>query len=291
MTNGKLALLLAVLGGMAFASPAGAAERKVDPTFLYRDSNKAVERPSDMTTASCHYKPLFGAGAEATPVLGSIARYGIVDIDPKGACKPVQYADEEQLYVVLKGSGEAKYGAEKVDLKTEDFLYLPATLSHGLVNTSAAPMRVVVMGFHTKGFRKAPLPARPLKDNIANVPPELVGGHPDSAKFRLLLGDAPQTRNRINVGYVVTSLFVMEIDAAGTNFPHHHADAEEIYLILDGHGEQVAGEARRSAKPGDAYFYRLNATVGYYSAKGVKSRILCVRSFSPYGNKAAAAKK
>lgn len=291
MTNGKLALLLAALGGMVFASPAGAAERKIDPTFLYRDSNKAVERPSDITTASCHYKPLFGAGAEAMPVLGSIARYGIVDIDPKGACKPVQYADEEQLYVVLKGGGEAKYGAEKVGLKTEDFLYLPATVSHGLVNTSAAPMRVVVMGFHTKGFRKASLPARPLKDNIANVPPELVGGHPDSAKFWLLLGDAPQTRNRINVGYVVTSLFVMEIDAAGTNFPHHHADAEEIYLILDGHGEQVAGEARRPAKPGDAYFYRLNATVGYYSAKGVKSRILCVRSFSPYGNKAAMAKK
>jgi mannose-6-phosphate isomerase-like protein (cupin superfamily) len=226
-------------------------------------------------------------GAEVTPVLGSVARYGIVEIDPKGACKPVQYADEEQLYVVLKGAGEAKYGAEKVGLKTEDFLYLPATVSHGLVNTTSAPMRVVVMGFHTKGFRKGALPARPLKDNIANVPPEFVGGHPDSAKFRLLLGDAPQTRNRFNAGYVVTSLFVMEIDPGGTNFPHHHPDAEEVYLILDGHGEQVAGETRRPAKPGDAYFYRLNATVGYYSAPGAKSRILCVRSFSPYGNKAA----
>lgn len=79
----------------------------------------------------------------------------------------------------------------------------------------------------------------------------------------------------------------MEIDPAGTNFPHHHPDAEEIYLIVDGHGEQVAGGGtdgianRRPAKPGDAYFYRMNATVGYYSAPGVKSRILCVRSFDP----------
>ena len=79
----------------------------------------------------------------------------------------------------------------------------------------------------------------------------------------------------------------MEIDPSGTNFPHHHPGMEEIYLVMDGHGDQVAGEgpdgvaARHPAKPGDAYFYRMNATVGYYSAPGVKSRILCVRSFNP----------
>jgi uncharacterized RmlC-like cupin family protein len=79
----------------------------------------------------------------------------------------------------------------------------------------------------------------------------------------------------------------MEIDPGGTNFPHHHANAEEIYLVLSGHGDIVAGEGvdgiegRRPAKPGDAYFYRLNATVGYYSAPGVHSGILCVRSYYP----------
>lgn len=278
----------AVLGGLLVAlAPAAAAEREIDPTFLYRDSNTAPEKPSDITTATCHYHPLFGMGAKQTKVLGSVARYGIVDIDPHGACAPVQYPGEEQLYVVLKGNGEAGYGAGKVALKTEDFLYLPATVKHGLANPTAAPMKVVVMGFHTKGFPSGPLPAHPLKDNIGNVPIEHVGGHPDSSHFRLLTGDAPQTRNRFNVGYVVTSLFLMEIDPSGTNFPHHHPDMEEIYLVLDGHGEQVAGggtdgiAGRRPAKPGDAYFYRRNATVGYYSAPGVKSRILCVRSFDP----------
>jgi mannose-6-phosphate isomerase-like protein (cupin superfamily) len=276
------------LGGLLFAlAPAGAAEREIDPTFIYRDSNTAPEKPADITTATCHYRPLFGIGEKQAPVLGSIARYGIVDIDPHGSCASVQYPDEEQLYVVLKGDGEATYGTEKVGLKAEDFLYLPATVQHGLANPTASPMKVVIMGFHTKGFPSGPLPAHPLKDNIQNVPIEFVGGHPDSSHFRLLTGDAPQTRNRFNVGYVVTSLFLMEIDPSGTNFPHHHADAEEIYLILDGHGEQVAGEgadgiaARRPAKPGDAYFYRMNATVGYYGAPGVKSRILCVRSFNP----------
>jgi len=101
--NGKRLQVAAMLCGCALMlSPAGAAEREIDPTFIYRDSNVAPERPSDITTATCHYRPLFGVGEKQTPVLGSVARYGIVDIDPHGACAPVQYEDEEQLYVVLK---------------------------------------------------------------------------------------------------------------------------------------------------------------------------------------------
>jgi mannose-6-phosphate isomerase-like protein (cupin superfamily) len=79
----------------------------------------------------------------------------------------------------------------------------------------------------------------------------------------------------------------MEIAPGGTNFPHHHQREEEIYLVLDGHGVMVAGggmdgiAGRHPAKAGDAYFFRLNATVGYYSAPDVKSRILCVRSWYP----------
>jgi hypothetical protein len=57
--------------------------------------------------------------------------------------------------------------------------------------------------------------------------------------------------------------------------------------VLDGHGDQVAGSGadgiagRYKAGPGDAYYYRANATVGYYSAPNVKSRILCIRSWQP----------
>jgi mannose-6-phosphate isomerase-like protein (cupin superfamily) len=288
--KGRQAVLLgAVLAAGLYAPTlqASEADGKIDPTFLYRDAARAAAQPADITTATCHYKPLFGQGDPDTAVLGSVARYGEVVVDPGGACNPVQYPDEDQIYVVLKGSGAAQYAGQSVPLGQEDYLYVPSTVSHALSNNSAAPMTVVIMGFHTQGFPKAPLPPGPLKANIADVPTEFVNGHPSSAHFRLLLGDAAQKRDHIDAGNVVTSLFVMEIDPGGTNFPHHHAEAEEIYLILDGHGEQVAGEgtdgiaARRPAKPGDAYFYRLNATVGYYSAPGIKSRILCVRSFDP----------
>jgi len=270
-------LLVAILCASLHAE-----DRRIDPTFLYRDTSTAAEKPSDITTATCHYKPLFGKGDSDTSVVVGVARYGEEVIDPNGACATVQYPEEDQVYVVLKGNGFAKYANEDVPLKTEDYLYMPSTIPHALSNKSAVPLLVVIMGFKTKGFEKTQPPAHPLKANIEDVPTALVNGHPDSTRYRLLMGDADSKRDRMAAGRVLTSLFLMEIAPGGTNSPHHHEREEEIYLVLQGHGVMVAGIAgRHPAKAGDAYFFRLNATVGYYSAPDVKSRILCVRSWYP----------
>ena len=266
----------------------------VDPTYLHRNITTATEEPSDITTSTCHYKPLVGVGDAENPpattdgsILGSVSRYGEAVVDPNGSCASAQYPQEDQIYVVLDGSGSATYADQDVPLKAEDFLYIPATVSHALKNNSAAPLHVMVMGFHTQGYPASPLPAKPLVDNIENVPIEHVNGHPDTTHYRLLLGPAGATRDRFDVGHVVTSLFLMEIDPGGTNHPHHHINAEEIYQVISGHGDMAAGsgsngiEGRYPAQPGDVYFYRANATVGFYSAPGVQSRILCVRSWHP----------
>jgi mannose-6-phosphate isomerase-like protein (cupin superfamily) len=269
------------------AAAALAAERKVDPTFLHRNLAAVRERTTDLTTPGCHYKAVFGEGDAGRSILVGIARFGEIDLSPQGFCKAVQYPEEDQVYVVLEGSGTAQYGTTDVPLGKEDYLYLPATVPHTLKNTSAAPLRVIVMGFRTRGFPKAPLPSKPLKANIEDVPTQQVSGHPSSALYRLLMGDVDSKRDRIAAGRVLTSLFLMEIAPGGTNFPHHHEREEEIYLVLEGHGDMVAGggmdgiEGRHPAGPGDAYFFRLNCTVGYYSAPDIKSRILAVRSWYP----------
>jgi mannose-6-phosphate isomerase-like protein (cupin superfamily) len=262
-------------------------ERKIDPTFLARDTSAVKASNSDLTTAGCHYKPLFGQGDSDTSVVVGVARYGEAILDPHGACATVQYPGEDQVYVVLDGNGTANYGNEIVPLGKEDYLYLPATIPHTLRNSSGSPLVVVVMGFLTHGFEKSQPPSHPLKANIEDVPTGLVSGHPSSTLYRLLMGDADSKRDRLAAGRVLTSLFVMEIAPGGTNFPHHHEREEEIYLVLSGHGVMVAGggmngvEGRHPAKTGDAYFFRLNCTVGYYSAPNVKSRILAVRSWYP----------
>jgi mannose-6-phosphate isomerase-like protein (cupin superfamily) len=281
-------VMLVTLLVSAFCMPLlNAEDRMIDPTFLYRNASTVEEKKSDITTTTCHYRPLFGQGDSDTSVVVGVARYGQAVIDPYGACTTIQYPDEDQVYIVLEGSGSVKYGNEIVPLKKEDYLYIPATILSVLSNSSELPLTVVIMGFHTMGFEKTPLPPQPLKANIEDVPTQTVSGHPAAACFRLLMGDVDSKRDRLAAGHVLTSLFLMEIAPDGTNFPHHHEREEEIYLVLSGHGTMVAGggmdgiAGRHPAKIGDAYFFRLNCTVGYYSAPDVASRILAVRSWYP----------
>jgi uncharacterized RmlC-like cupin family protein len=146
------------------------------------------------------------------------------------------------------------------------------------------------MGFKIPSSTTVTVPAKLQMANIDEVKKQTVGSHPPSVLYQLLLGDRKSTRDRIAAGHVVTSLFIMEFAPGGTNFPHHHETEEEIYLVLDGHGEMVAGggidgiEGRHPARVGDAYFFRLNCTVGFYNSNeaGAKARILAVRSLFPF---------
>lgn len=278
MTRLSLALL---------AVAALAAERKVDPTFLRRNLAAAAEKPSDITTATCHYKPLFGAGDADARVLRGIARFGEARVDRDGACEAVSYPAEEQVYFVLDGAGVVQYGAEKTPVRKGDFLYLAAGVRHAISNPGGGPGRFLVMGWKLPAGTAPPAPDRLQVANLDDVKKQVVGNHPPTTLYQLMIGDRKSTRDKIAAGQVLTSLFLMNFAPGGTNFPHHHEREEEIYLLLDGAGEMVAGsgmdgvEGRFPAKSGDAYFFRLNCTVGFYSGKA-PARILAVRSLFPF---------
>ena len=270
------------------ALPLIAAERTVDPTFLHRYLPDVSEQRSDLTTATCHYKPVFGAADAQAPVPRGVARFGEIDIDAGGTCEAVAYPAEEQAYVIIEGGGSLDYVGQKITVRKHDFFYLPPGVRHAMASASGA--RIIVMGFKIpKGTHGTP-PSKPLVANFDDVKWQTVSGHPDSVLYQLLIGDTESKRDKIAAGHVVTSLFIMEFEPGGTNFPHHHDSAEEIYLVLDGSGDMVAGggidgvEGRHPARAGDAYFFRLNCTVGFYASKdpAPKARILAVRSRYPF---------
>jgi mannose-6-phosphate isomerase-like protein (cupin superfamily) len=277
----NLFLTVAVSAGSLWAQ----AERTVDPTFLHRYVPEVPPKAADLTTDSCQYRPMFGAGDSAANIARGVARFGQIAVAAGGSCKPVSYASEEQVYVIMEGEGVLHYEDTTAPVKKDDFLYLPATVKHGISNSSARPLRLFVMG-----FRIPPDAAPPPKLTIANIDEikkQTVGGHPDSVVYQLMMGATNSTRDKIAAGHVLTSLYVMEFAPGGTNFPHHHDTEEEIYVLLDGTGQMVAGsgmdgvEARFPAKPGDAYFFRLNCTVGFYNGKEGPAHILAVRSLYP----------
>jgi mannose-6-phosphate isomerase-like protein (cupin superfamily) len=275
---------IALLVAVPAAVPAQQPERKVEPTFLRRAIAQVVPKAVDISTDACLYKPLFGAGDAEASIARGVARYGEVTLAPGGGCKPANYPAEEQVYVILEGSGTLHYGTQTSPLKKHDFMYLPAGVEHWVANTSTAPVKFFVMGFRVPAG--TPPPEKLMIANYDDVAKQQVGGHPDSVVYQLMMGDTTSKRDRLASAHVLTSLYVMEFQPGGTNFPHHHDTEEEIYVLLDGRGDMVAGsgtngvEGRFPSAPGDAWFFRMNCTVGFYNGTGM-SHILAVRSVYP----------
>src|SRR5277367_2299323 len=255
-------LRLVSITALVFAGWCCGAEppRKVDPTFLHR----FLPAVDAITEGGCSYKALFGDGDREHAAPKGIARFGELTLVSGARCKPVNEPAEEQVYVIIRGNGALWYAGDTVPLKRHDFVYLPAGVEHGVANSSSEELHLFLMGFRIPAG--VPPPPKLLIANYDDVPLQNVSGHPDSVQYRLMMGGVQSRRDRIAAGHLLTSLFLMDFAPGGTNFPHHHDSEEEIYVLLDGQGEIVAGsgmdgiEGRFPAKPGDAYFFRLNCT-------------------------------
>jgi mannose-6-phosphate isomerase-like protein (cupin superfamily) len=267
-----------------------AQERTVDATWLHRFVPRVSESKADLSSPTCHYKAIFGAGDADNRILRSVSHFGEVMLESQGNCQSVLYDHEEEIYFVLEGTGVLQYGDETHPLRANDFTYLAPGVKHGLAKSSGRPLRVLVMGFKIPPRVVLTTPPPPLKIvNLDDVKEEPVQGHPTSVLYKLLAGPRKGKRDAIDTAYVITSFFWMDFAPGGTNFPHHHETAEEIYLVVDGQGEMVAGsgmdglEGRFPAKAGDAYYFRPNCTVGFYNQDkpGAKAHILAVRSKIP----------
>ena len=280
--------IVVVTAALIFCSSNSQAQ--VDPTWVHRFLPDIAEKSVDLSSSNCHYRPIFGEGDSVTRIVRSVARFGEVKLDPGGACRPVAYAREEQIYVILEGTGVLHYGGDSVPVRKNDFMYLSPGITHTISGSADQPCRLVVMGFKIPPGMTLEPPPKLLLTNMDEVKEQTVEGHPSSVLYKLLVGDRKSTRDKIAAGYVVTSLFLMDFAPGGTNLPHHHETAEEIYLVLDGHGKIVAGggtdgvEGFHPAAAGDAYFFRLNCTVGFYNSTepGATAHILAVRSRFPF---------
>lgn len=264
--------------------------RQVDPTWLHRYVPRLEATANGFTSSTCRYKAIFGEGDTDSRILRTVTRFGEASVDPRGACQATRYDRVEEIYFILEGKCQLQYGDQKYTMSANDFAYIPPGTSHAIANPSEQKSRVLIMSFKIPDKASISQESPSFKIvNLDDVKEETVDGHPNSVLYKLLLGPRTGKRDALDVAYAVTSLFVMDFAPGGTNFPHHHETAEEIYLVLDGQGEMVAGsgmdgvEGRFPAQAGDAYYFRPNCTVGFYNTNkpGAKAYILAVRSPIP----------
>lgn len=288
--SSTLPLVLLLLGAAA-AAPAA------DPTYLKRSIAGAPVEANELTQGAqgAEYRPLFGAGDADARQLKSIARYGELTVNGGGSTNSVSYAGEEQVYFILSGQGSVTCDGAATAVKPNDFLYLPPGSRHSVSNAGASPLRLLVMGFRIPKGEVVVPPARALMiANADDVPLQELASHGPTTKFKLLMGTTESKRDKLASASQMVSLFVMDFAPGGTNIPHHHETEEEIYFILQGSGEMVAGggadgnEGRYPTRQGDAWFLRLNTTVGFYSGArpgAAHDQVLAVRSSFPFAGR------
>jgi mannose-6-phosphate isomerase-like protein (cupin superfamily) len=264
-----------------------------DPIFLRRQLQDVQPKPDDLTAAgskTASYKPLFGMGDADASQLTGVARYGEVTVGPNGTTTMVSYPAEEQLYFVEEGSGTLLYADEKAAIRANDFMYLPVGVKHGIANSSNAPVRVIVMGYRIPAEMQVKPTPKLMLANADDVERQILGQHGPTTQFKLLMGTTSSQRDKLASAYLMNSLFIMDFSPGGTNIPHNHPAEEEIYLLMRGSGDMVAGldadgkEVRHPVTQGAAFFFKPRTQVGYYSnAKEGQppDLILAVRSRMP----------
>jgi quercetin dioxygenase-like cupin family protein len=174
--------------------------------------------------------------------------------------------------------------------QAHDFIYLPVNVKRGVANTGTGPVRVMVMGYKVPVGRQAPQPPNLMLANAADVPLQVLASHGPTTQFKLLMGQTTSQQDKLAAASEMTSLFIMDFAAGGTNIPHQHATEEEVYFLLRDSGEIVAGKNaegqdwRHPVKEGAAFFYGPGTRVGFYSAAKEGQEhdlILAVRSRLP----------
>ena len=210
--------------------------------YLSRTLSDISEVKMDVSSPTAHYKPIFGVGDSNSNIIKAVNRYGNLTIDPKGSSSIVKYSDEEQVLYILDGTGILSYGKEKVPVSKNDFIYIPVGTKLGFSNPREKPLSVMVMGFKIFAGTVIKPTTKLMIANADEVPFQILGSHGPTTQFQLLMGTTESTRDRLAAAYQASSLFVMDFNVNGTNIPHKHKDEEEIYFILRGQGDIVAGE-------------------------------------------------
>lgn len=257
-----------------------------DIEYLYRSSDSLKESTLDISNDKTRYYPLFGAGDADSTHLHITNNFGYLIVDENGASPIVNNQRIEIVFFVLEGTGFISQNGLKLPISKNDFFYLPINSNYGFENPRETKLSMLMMGYLVPDSIEVNYRSKFEIANVSNVEPVILDSHGETVTYELLLGPITSERDKIASAIQISSLFIMDFKPGGTNKPHKHRFAEEIYFVLQGTGNMVAGESNgepilHPAKKGDSYYYPKNKIVGFYStneSNDERARILAIRT-------------
>jgi mannose-6-phosphate isomerase-like protein (cupin superfamily) len=82
-------------------------------------------------------------GQAGQPIPAKGFAMGYVVLEPKGGQVPWHNQEQEEVYMVLQGTGEICVGSEKQAISAGQAVYLPPTVFHQLTNTGETPLHMM----------------------------------------------------------------------------------------------------------------------------------------------------
>ena len=79
----------------------------------------------------------------ASPVQATSFSMGYVTLEAQGGQVPWHNQEQEEVYLVLDGTGEMCLGTEKIEVKAGQAVYIPSRVFHQLTNTGATPLHML----------------------------------------------------------------------------------------------------------------------------------------------------
>ncbi|MGC1479286.1 MAG: cupin domain-containing protein [Chthoniobacterales bacterium] len=77
------------------------------------------------------------------PIQATNFALGNVTLDPNGGQVPWHNQEQEEVYLVVEGTGEMCLGEEKQILSTGQAVYIPSGVFHQLTNVGDTPLRMI----------------------------------------------------------------------------------------------------------------------------------------------------
>jgi mannose-6-phosphate isomerase-like protein (cupin superfamily) len=78
-----------------------------------------------------------------SPIQASNFCIGYVTLEPNGGQVPWHNQEQEEVYIVLEGTGEACLGQERQVLKSGQAMYIPSGVYHQLTNLGETPLKMI----------------------------------------------------------------------------------------------------------------------------------------------------